>query len=339
MAAEFLQGFAHKNAEPHLSTMHTPGGRASGGHGGRAGENAIDECAGVASKLCNLLEDDLASIAESTDIAARARQSAKLVEIRPWLRKSVERWLYGKVGPMLWRSYAGKHDSVDALYVTKRRALSLVSDEDLLEALEIPTAFRGHAAHSSQLPVDLLGTPPACLNTGEDLSEDETSSPGSACGASWSSNCSTAAETEDLSLRPRRGRPAAGHPQHPYRQAVQALQHVEAVLRGRHGHNSTPREALEALAMAQLEMKTCAFEASGGQSECCAMDDMLPLFIFVLVRSGVRHPLACARLLQDGLTQDEQAGGDGIATLLLESAARYVAEEWDIQDLLKSKEN
>jgi hypothetical protein len=239
---------------------------------------------------------------------------------------------------MLWRSYAEKHDIVDARYVAKMRALSQVSDEDLLEALEIPIAFRGQAAHSMHSPVDLLGTLPACLNGGEDLSGDETSSTGSACCASWSSNCSTAADTEDLSLEPRRGRPAVGHPQHPYRQATQALQHVEAVLCGRHGHNSTPREALEALAMAQLEMKTCAFEASGGQSECHAMDDILPLFIFVLVRSGLRRPLACAGLLQDGLTLDEQTGANGIATLLLESAARYVAEEWDIQDLLNRTE-
>jgi hypothetical protein len=113
------------------------------------------------------------------------------------------------------------------------------------------------------------------------------------------------------------------------------LAQVEALL-GAQGRGGAPREALEALTMAQLEMKACAVEASGGEAELCHIDDIMPLFIFVLVRSSLRRPLTCAKFLNNTLSRDEQMGGEGRAVLLLEAAARYVAEEWELKELLNN---
>jgi len=95
------------------------------------------------------------------------------------------------------------------------------------------------------------------------------------------------------------------------------------------GNTGTPREAVEALALAQLEMRTCALEASGGQVELSTMEDILPVFIFVLVRSSVTRPFACAHLLSDALGAEEKLNNEGKAVQLLESAAHYVADEWE----------
>jgi len=95
--------------------------------------------------------------------------------------------------------------------------------------------------------------------------------------------------------------------------------------------------ALEALLNAQVEMKACAFEASNGQAELDSMDDLLPLFVFLLLRSNLRAPLACAGLLQDALTADQRLDREGRAVILLDAAARYVAEEWDVSSVVNSR--
>jgi len=66
------------------------------------------------------------------------------------------------------------------------------------------------------------------------------------------------------------------------------------------------------------------------------MDDVMPVFIFVLVRSSLLRPFACASFMQDALSQDERLDSEGRAVLLLESAARYVAYDWDISELVST---
>merc|ERR1712232_1092199 len=94
------------------------------------------------------------------------------------------------------------------------------------------------------------------------------------------------------------------------------------------GGGRTPKETIEALALAECEMKMCAFELSGGK-ELTSMDDVVPIFIFVLVRSSILHPLACAQLLHDALTKEERMTGHGKTVTILSSAARYIADSLD----------
>merc|ERR1719410_2360456 len=116
-----------------------------------------------------------------------------------------------------------------------------------------------------------------------------------------------------------------------YERAAAALSQIEVGLNS--GQGCSPRQIVEALTLSQLEMKTCAFEASGGQAELNAMDDVMPLFIYVLARSSLVRPFACASFMQEALTQDERQESEGRAALLLESAARYIAYEWDLSIL------
>lgn len=148
-------------------------------------------------------------------------------------------------------------------------------------------------------------------------------------GPSNQEDLSTAAGTEDAGYTD--SSPTASLGGGVYERAAAALSQMEASV----GEKSScmPRDALEVLALSQLEMKTCALEASGGQAELQSMDDVMPLFVFVLVRSPLRRPLAFSRYMTDSLTQDERLESEGRAVLLLESAARHVAFDWDLGPL------
>lgn len=329
-AAEFVQTFTCKYSEGTSTPTSCRGDSSSPVGGGPKVVVARDghplaECAGAVNRLCRILEEDLAEEGPAADAASTAAMTvqqarrAQLAGMKPWLRKSVERCVFGRVGPVLWRFYASQHESQDARYAAKARALGSVSDEVLMDALEIPATFRGNTQTEAAMVAPAVT--PHSKDVEDNLSEAGTSN--------MSTACSSLGADGDECMSP------GAHGRRPYGQAAASLAQVQALL-GAQGRGGAPREALEALATAQLEMKACALEASGGETELCSMDDILPLFIFVLVRSTLRFPMSCAKFLGDALSRDEQMDGAGRAVLLLESAARYVAEDWDLEELLNS---
>jgi len=275
------------------------------------------ECSRAADKLCRLVEQVLGADGPRGTV----------------LRNAMERCILARVGPLLWRVYAERSAELDHAYANQVQALASVPDSMVLEALEVPRHFRGRA-------LEVFGD----LRQGHAL-------PGGKDGEKLLSatdsigSCDTvstaAVSDEGLSSRaPTDGGRLYGFDfvaedaeACPYQRASAALSRVSSLLRS--GRSGTPREALEELTISQLEMKTCAFEASGGLEELCAMDDILPLFIFVLIRSSLKNPVACSQLLNDTLSYEERLDSEGRAVLLLESAARHVAEDWDTEALLQ----
>jgi len=201
--------------------------------------------------------------------------------------------------------------------------------------LEVSETFRGAsvAAQANPLGGMWLATKDALVGEGGSIDMDEAT-PSVA-------TCSTAADTDVCTEREsdiaRQDYFMRNHPSfgvRPYSRAAAALLRVEAALRSGGAAMATPHHAVEALAVAQLEMRACALEASGGRTELCSMDDILPLFVFVLLRSRLTCPHACARLLDDALSPDQRLDSEGRAVLLLESAARYITHDWDTQEVL-----
>jgi hypothetical protein len=113
----------------------------------------------------------------------------------------------------------------------------------------------------------------------------------------------------------------------PYARASEALSRLGSSLRSA-GHPS-PSQVAQLLSVAQLEMRMGALEATRGASELLAMDDVLPVFVFVLLRSELRCPFALAAYAEDALSPEARLGADGWAVRLLESSARYIAHELD----------
>merc|ERR1719401_3248222 len=93
------------------------------------------KCMGAVEQLSKLLEEQL----ETLDPEALAN----VAELRPWLRSSVERCVFARVGQVLWHLYDGRHSAEDAQYAQKARALRRVSDARLLEVLGVSSQFRG----------------------------------------------------------------------------------------------------------------------------------------------------------------------------------------------------
>jgi len=73
-------------------------------------------------------------------------------------------------------------------------------------------------------------------------------------------------------------------------------------------------------------------EATRGASELLAMDDVLPVNVFVLSRSELLHPFALAAYAEDALSPQARLGADGWAVRLLESSARYITYELESND-------
>jgi len=238
------------------------------------------------------------------------------------LRGSVERYVFSRVGSPLWRLYSGWHGALDTRFEQRAQQLRVVSDSDLLEKLGVGSAFRAGLVPETVAP--------------KAASRSEKSENGSVLSGCTTSTASTAPCTDDgeststpCSPAPARGGKSSGDL---YARASRALSQIDTLVGAGCGNN--PREAVEALTLANTEMKMCALEASRGQAELAAMDDMVPVFIFVLARSALRRPLACAHFMLDALSEDERLGTEGRMVTLLEVAAIHVADELEVEELV-----
>lgn len=289
------------------------------------------ECNTAVDRISNVLQEHLM---EPVDASAARMNHKMLSELQPWLKPSVERFIFTHVGAPIWRLYEDRFSAEDSIFLEKARILRVASDAAVMAALEIKQEFRGSTAPSSssrrrlRLPTggldcrgkvdvgaeacgELLRTPSTRADT-EDTTSEQAPTTFSGGSADRVLDRSLSSLSRDSA----------------YHRAAAALSQLEAAVGA--GRSCMPREALEVLTSSQLEMKTCALEISEGQSELCSMDDILPIFIFVLIRSSLSRPLACARFIGDALSQDERLGSKGRAVLLLESAGRHVAFDWDI---------
>lgn len=311
--AEFLQAFC---------TRYSAG--ASGmlpvGDDGSRGVPMV-ECNSAVDHLCKLIQESWGDAA-ATEVVG----TAPSVPSESRLRACVERCLFTRVGPFLWRVYSGQHEAKDTCFVQRARALRALSDVALMQALEVREDLRG-----------LMVAASPCSKDNYDAEETEATR-------------STAAGSEDEEpgeCAPREGPGAhdggveasgdspgggaleavageAAPSGSVYRRAAAALSSVEALLGA--GHSGTPLEAVEALTLAHLEMKMCALEASGGSVELTLMEDVLPIFVFVLLRSSFSKPFTCARFLADAITSEETLNNEGKVVQLLEGAADYITK-------------
>lgn len=306
-AATFMQGFSDTLATLNPTAVST----------------AMSDCVAGIDRLCRLIEKHIA-LADNSPSSARRFGVPSAADLQPWLRGSVERCVFSRVGAPLWRLYEERCSADDARYADKAGRLRAFGDRTLLDALEVRAELRG-VAQELRTPRRLSAHSGGRAGRSEEevrlVKMDDQDPMNSQRTRSTVASASDQAQSRFM----------LGTATSPYERASAALSQIELLFTK--GHPCTPRELLEALTLSQLEMKTCALEASGGQSELYSMDDVMPVFIYVLVRSSLASPFACARLMGDALTQDERSEAEGRAVLLLESAARHVADDWDISTL------
>jgi len=271
---------------------------------------------------------------------------------RPWLPGAVERCLFGRVGGAIWQLYESRCLALDSKFARRAKVLSAHPDAALLADLEVGAEFAGlrrrkgdgkeadsPGNQSTAAPSQATFTP---VSRQDSLMSCSSMGSGKSVALSTGTGAASSGARAGASAGSLGGPSSSPQPQTPkhklanffpaapcaftdglYMRAAASLSKVEASLGSARG--CAPREALEALESAQLEMKTDALEASDGRAELISMDDIMPIFVFVLIRSSLRRPFACARLLRDSLTPDERLEGEGRAVLLLESAATIVA--------------
>jgi len=285
----------------------------------------MSEALQAIERLCRLLEEVSPRQSENSPCDMQPRVVA---DLHAFLQPAVERFIFKRVGPVMWRLYEQRHSAEDAQFLAKVHKLAAVPDAKLFQALEIRPEFRGQLESLSAV----------CEAKQSHASKDEGS-------MESQQSPSTRADSDEVNsnqdVRCSEAGFGAFHMASSmecsggfYERAAAQLSQVEVAFSTSRG--CVPREAMEALVISQLEMKTCALEASCGQLEINSMDDVMPVFIFVMCRSGIQRPFACASYISDVLTADERLESEGRAVLLLESAARHIAFDWDVEDLMAS---
>merc|ERR1712107_918739 len=115
-----------------------------------------------------------------------------------------------------------------------------------------------------------------------------------------------------------------------FRCAVNALSRVEACLRGGLGNASW--EGVEALAITVCEMQA-SLEVDAENISSTPLEDFLPVFVLLLVRSKIEHPAACVQIMRDVLAQQPELSKEKQMVALLGSATDYVTSTWDVGGL------
>ena len=93
----------------------------------------------------------------------------------------------------------------------------------------------------------------------------------------------------------------------------------------------SPIEKLNCLLMSVAALKTAVVEFWRGKEELEAMDDLLPIIIFVLVQSTVTSPAAQIGLLQDYVGRAGRYENEARLLINFEVSVKYVAYEWPTQ--------
>jgi hypothetical protein len=97
-------------------------------------------------------------------------------------------------------------------------------------------------------------------------------------------------------------------------------------------HNS-PNSILQRLLSILVSIKTEVLTGTRGSKELDSMDDIAPIFLFLVVSaSDLRTPNAIYHYLLDTMPQDQRMETEGRAVALLEGATRIVLSEWATND-------
>eukprot|EP00742_Colponemidia_sp_Colp-10_P005089 GILJ01005436.1.p1 GENE.GILJ01005436.1~~GILJ01005436.1.p1 ORF type:complete len:587 (-),score=81.48 GILJ01005436.1:193-1953(-) len=110
----------------------------------------------------------------------------------------------------------------------------------------------------------------------------------------------------------------------PYSEAIRSLQRLE--------HLYTPREKLDCIVQTFSLMRACVVDFWKGKEELVAMDDELPIFIYIMIRAQLEYPFSEHAMLIDSLPPAVRMESEGKDLVTFESAAKYINFEWPHSD-------
>ena len=90
----------------------------------------------------------------------------------------------------------------------------------------------------------------------------------------------------------------------------------------------SPMEKLNCLLMSVASLKTAVVDFWRGKEELEAMDDLLPILIYMLVSSTIVHPAAQIHMLQDYVGRSSRYENEARLLINFEVSIKYVAFEW-----------
>ncbi|CEL93229.1 unnamed protein product [Vitrella brassicaformis CCMP3155] len=191
-----------------------------------------------------------------------------------------------------------------------------------------------HAPTSPQRTAGGEAAPPAAAGPPTVPSDDKWSVVGgSSLGATSSSASGRAGEAPLMSTQDTRSSPSPTSDDTSTQRSAssiysRAIQHLS----GLEEPGLAPTEALYLLLLTFVDMRAAVLEGSRGRYEVEAMDDELPLFVFILARARLRHPHAIGQWLSDYLSADSRMDTEGKFVTSFQVATQYVASDFDVEE-------
>ena len=144
----------------------------------------------------------------------------------------------------------------------------------------------------------------------------------------------TTGETEHgSSSSTRRLQTACGVPESFHFDYTKSIDLVDELQRN-FDNRSRPNILLQKMLSIQVSMKTNVLTGSRGNIELESMDEIAPIFLYLVLSSSLKTPNAIYHYLLDYMTPDQRMESEGRIVALLEGATRLVMNEWHKPDLL-----
>lgn len=210
-----------------------------------------------------------------------------------YCRGTVEKYVFSKLFEFLFSMYCYKNEADDELFTQRSLRIKQMKPTQVMEYLGINHKF------IIQQKTQWLSR----LGSSNDLSAEM--GPDSA----RSSNVSTADDRSKV----------------PYIEAIREIEKIQTL--------DNPGEMVNCLSDSFEKLKTAVVDHHKGKLELSAMDDVLPLSIYVVSMANLQNPMSHQQLMADYL-RCNQRGYDLERKLLcnFDGAVRYVCNDWELDD-------
>ena len=108
----------------------------------------------------------------------------------------------------------------------------------------------------------------------------------------------------------------------PYENAIQELDRIQTF--------NNPREIIRQIQLMHSSMKCSVLLFNNNKFELSAMDDELPVLIYIVLMSSICHNIMKLSLVEDFLTHDTSMESEIRVLTNLRAAVDYIEHEWKL---------
>ncbi|CDW77121.1 UNKNOWN [Stylonychia lemnae] len=234
--------------------------------------------------------------------------------LMPFCRPSVEKYVFSKLYDKLFAMYAIKNEEEDKLFSERSQLIRRQKAHDIMKYLGIKDQFiiGENLPHTQKFEDHIKDL----TNNSQYDSHRSDQNFNIINAEQLFNNTSTSSNLGALSMFSKNDLP--------YSEAIKCMEKIQQF--------SSPREKLQCISESFGQLKTTIVDHWKGKLELNAMDDVLPLSIYVVAMSELSHPASEFNIMEDYLSLYDK-GFEFERKLLtnFDVSIRYINHEWEIK--------